>query len=69
MAILKDKLFIAGGAVDNDVVLNDVSVLNTATGKWQSYSKMPTAKYNATAIGHQSMLIVVGGVTPTKGLI
>ena len=71
MTTLNDKLVIVGGAMENDVVLNNISVLNTATGEWVPYNnyKLPIAKYNTTAIGYRSLLIVVGGVMPTKGLM
>ena len=68
MAVLKDELVIAGGATANDEVLNDISILNPETREWKSYNKMPNARYNATAVGYRSMLIIVGGVMPTKGV-
>jgi len=69
MTTLNDKLFIAGGATKNDEVMKKVFVLNTANGEWKDYSEMPTAKYCATAVGYQSLLIIIGGVTITKGVI
>ena len=68
MTVLKNELVIAGGATANDDVLSDVSILNPETREWKLYSKMPHARYNATAVGYQSMLIIVGGVMPTKGV-
>ena len=67
MTVLKDKLFIAGGATPKDNVLNDISVLDATTGQWKAYTKMPNSRYSATAVGHQSMLIIVGGVMPAQG--
>ena len=67
MTVLNDQLIIAGGATTNDVVLNDISVLDPQTNQWKPYNKMPNARYNAVAIGYHSMLIIVGGVMPTKG--
>ena len=29
--------------------------------QWKYYSEMPTARYDATAVGYHSMLLVVGG--------
>lgn len=69
MTVLKDKLVIAGGATDGDVVLDKVFVLDAVTGDWKHYSNMPTAKYNTTAIGYESLLIIVGGVMSTKGIL
>lgn len=69
MTVVKDELAIAGGATTKDEVLSDVSFLDVATGQWNLYSKMHNARYSATAVGYQTMLIVVGGVMPTKGWI
>ena len=59
MAVLDDKLVIAGGLTKKDEVVKKVSVLYI--GQWKDYSEMPTARYAATAVGYHSMLIVVGG--------
>ena len=67
MTVLKDELVIAGGATTKDEVLNDISVLNTAAGQWKPFNKMPNARYSATAVGYQSMLIIAGGVMPAQG--
>ena len=65
---LNDQLVIVGGAKTNDVALNDISVLDPVTNQWKPYNKMPNARYNAAAVGYRSMLIIVGGVMPTKGM-
>ena len=65
MTVLDDKLVTAGGATKNDEVVNKVLVLNV--GQWKDYSEMPTARYSATAVGYNSMLIVVGGGTKLGG--
>ena len=65
MTVLDDKLVIAGGATKNDEAVKKVLVLNT--GQWKDYSEMPTARCNATAVGYNSMLIVVGGGIKVEG--
>ena len=60
MTVLDNKLVTAGGGTKNDEVVKKVLVLNAE--QWEDYSEMPTARYNATAVGYHSMLIVVGGV-------
>ena len=64
MTVLDDKLVIAGGASKNDEVVEMVLVLDA--GQWKVYSKMPTARCYATAVGYHSMLIVVGGGIKVK---
>ena len=59
MTVLDDKLVTAGGATKNDEVVKKVLVLNA--GKWEDYSEIPTARFCATAVGYNSMLIVVDG--------
>ena len=63
MTVLDDKLVTAGGLQDYEIV-KKVLVLNA--GQWEDYSEMPTARYRATAVGHHSMLIVVGGVSTVE---
>ena len=65
MTVLDDKLVTAGGATKNDEVVKKVLVLNA--GQWKDYSEMPTARFNATAVGYNSMLIVVGGTNDVDG--
>ena len=65
MTVLDDKLVTAGGATKNDEVVKEVLVLNA--GQWKDYSKMPTARCHATAVGYHSMLIVVGGGIKVEG--
>ena len=65
MTVLDDKLVTAGGVTKNNEVVKKVLVLNA--GQWKDYSEMPTARYNVTAVGYHSMLIVVGGTTKMKG--
>ena len=65
MTVLDDKLVTAGGLTKNVEVVKKILVLNA--GQWKDYSEMPTARYDATAVGYHSMLIVVGGVIMVKG--
>ena len=66
MAVLLNKLVIAGGASKNKEVVKKILVLNG--GQWKYFSEMPTARFYATAIGYHSMLIVVGGQAQMKRL-
>jgi len=61
MTALDGKLITVGGIAKNDKVVKKILVLKA--GQWKHYTEMPTARYYATAIGYQSSLIVVGGVT------
>ena len=65
MTVLDDNLVIAGGATKNYEVVKKVLILST--GQWKDYSEMPTAKYNAIAVGYHCMLIVVGGAIKVEG--
>ena len=65
MAVLDKKLIAAGGATKDGEVVDKVLVLDA--GQWKEYSEMPTAKFNATAVGYHSMLIVVGGTIKVEG--
>jgi len=59
MTVVDGKLVTAGGMTENHEIVNDILSLNT--GEWEVYSEMPTARYQATAVGYQEMLIVIGG--------
>ena len=65
MTILDNKLLTVGGATSNNEVVNKVLFLNV--GQWKEYCEMPTAKFNTTAVGYHSMLIVVGGIMNVEG--
>ena len=65
MTVLDDMLVIAGGVTKSNEVVKEVLVLNV--GQWKDYSKMPTARCYATAVGYHSMLIVVGGGIKVEG--
>ena len=57
---LNDKLLIAGGR-DKGIKRNN-QILTMDAGQLKNYTKMITARSAATAIGHQGMLIITGGV-------
>ena len=59
MTTLDNKLLIAGGIDENRQISKKVLVLNA--GQWEDYNEMPSAKYQPTAVGHKSMLIIIGG--------
>jgi len=59
MTVLDDKLIIAGGKTKSGKVTDKILVLDK--GEWKDFSKMPTVKASAVAVGYQSFLIVVGG--------
>ena len=60
MTVLEGKLITAGGVTKNNEVVKDILILNA--GQWKDFSKMPTDRYCATAVGYHSVLIVVGGI-------
>jgi len=64
MTVLDDKLIIAGGETKRGEITNKVLVLDE--GEWKNYSEMPSARSDPTAVGYQSMLIVVGGAIKVK---
>ena len=61
MTVLVDKLIIVGGAVRGPVKVTN-KLLTLQGGQWEDYSQMPTARCWATAVSHQSMMIVMGGL-------
>ena len=60
MTVLVDKLIIVGGAVMDLGELTN-KLLTLKGGHWEDYSQMPTARWQASAVSHQSMMIVMGG--------
>ena len=64
MTVLDNKLVTVGGWVSDNKATNKVLVLDA--GRWKDYSEMPTARSCATAVGHYSMLIVIGGNAVVK---
>jgi len=58
LTVLLDKLIIVGGATSEGVT-NKLLVLES--GQWKDYTQMPTARAFASAISHQSIMIVMGG--------
>ena len=59
MTILNNKLLIAGGQYTGK---RTNQILTMAAGQLKNYTKMITARSDATATGHQGMLIITGGV-------
>ena len=59
MTTLNNKLVTAGGKDRSDKGTTQVFTLNA--GQLKKYTKMITARSDATAAGHQGMLIITGG--------
>ena len=60
MTVLVDKLIIVGGIVGTSLKPTN-ELLTLQGGHWEDYSQMPTARAAASAVSHQSMMIVMGG--------
>ena len=60
MTVLVDKLIIVGGIVSS-LSKETNKLLTLQSGKWKDYSQMPTARFSASAVSHQSIMIVMGG--------
>ena len=60
MTKLNNNLLIAGGRDKSKKVTNQILTMND--GQLKNYTKMTTARYIATAAGHQGMLIITGGM-------
>ena len=60
MTTLNNKLLIAGGKDRSYKTTNQILTMDD--GQLKNYTKMTTARSHATAIGHQEMLIITGGV-------
>ena len=59
MTTLNNKLLIAGGLDEHYMKTDQILTMNA--GQFKNYTKMITARSNATATGHQGMLIILGG--------
>ena len=59
MTTLNSKLLIAGGKDKTSKRTNELLTMDA--GQLKNYTKMITARSNATATGHQGMLIITGG--------
>ena len=59
MTILNNKLLIAGGKDKRSKLTNQILTMDA--GQLKNYTKMTTARIQATATGHQGMLIITGG--------
>ena len=60
MTTLNNKLVTAGGRDRSSKVTTQILILDG--GRLKKYTKMITARSEATAAGHQGMLIITGGV-------
>ena len=60
MTTLNNKLLIAGGRDKSNKITNQILTMDT--GQLKNYTKMITARSDATATGHQGMLIITGGM-------
>ena len=58
MTTLNNKLVTAGGKDKSDIRTNQILMYN---GQLKNYTNMITARSDATAAGHQGMLIITGG--------
>ena len=65
MTVLVDKLIIVGGVVRGSETITN-KLLTLQGGQWEDYSQMPTARWWASAVSHQSMMIVMGGRDDVK---
>ena len=66
ITVLENKLITVGGLTKrNDEFTKKILVLNGT--QWKDYSRIPTARACATAVGHYSTLLVIGGRANVKG--
>ena len=68
MTGLVDKLIIVGGLVRGAGKVTN-KLLTLQGGLWEDYSQMPAARYNASAVSHQSMMIVICGKDKDKHIL
>ena len=61
MTVLVDKLIIVGGVIRGSGNMTN-KLLTLRGGQWEYYSQMPTARCWVSAVSHQSMMIVMGGM-------
>ena len=61
MTVLMDKLIIVGG-IDTGSAKTTDKLLTLQGDQWEDYSQMPTARWGASVVNHQSMMIVMGGI-------
>ena len=65
MIVLVDKLITVGGMIRESRKVTS-KLLTLQDGQWEDYSQMPTARWWASAVSHQSMMIVMGGMDDDK---
>jgi len=66
ITVLTGKIIIVGGFTIRDGVTNKVLLLES--GQWKTYTEMPTARCQVTAVSHLSTLLVMGGIDDSSNL-
>ena len=68
MTVLVDKLIIVGGVRrGTDEITNKLLVLEH--GQWKDYTQMPTTRIFPSVVSHQSLMIVMGGISTEHALL
>ena len=62
MTVLNNKLVIVGGKTKKGEISRTVRSLEESS-QWEEFTSMPTARYNSTAVGYNSMLLAIGGTS------
>jgi len=61
-AVVDKKIYLFGGVDSKDVIVQEVDVLDTATGKWSTLAeRMPGATTDLTAFSHSGKIYTLGG--------
>ena len=68
MTVLVDKLIVVGGLIRMAFQITNKLVI-LKSGQWGDYSQMPTVRWYASAVSHQSMMIVMGGRDENKHML
>ena len=66
LAVYCGKVVLAGGMISNNTVTNKVWVLQDDNTWSESLPPMPTARYGASGLAHENVLLVAAGITATK---
>jgi len=61
MTAMNGKLYLVGGQTGSGLPTPAASVYDPATGRWTSLPPMASARYQATAVGLNGLLYVIGG--------
>ena len=62
VTVLTGKIVVIGGYNRNCEITNKILVYILESGQWKDYTEMSIPRYNVTAISHQQMMIVMGGI-------